>query len=295
VRCERRGTGWEADDRNGEGTRFANPDRVFHAFSISQISRVNCREVLAARGQGPQKNHLPNFPKEQSLSHSNAWGGIMRSINILAASTILALAACGNSNSTTGSGGGSGGGSATTASYTSIGFNNNFTTASNGSILSFDPSGFGAIEKDSTTYGRTTIAGLQSQFDGFRNGTDEDYAIRLAMTDGSYVLLTRDLANLNRATTTRMTTTQASYTGDYFGLYGEADDPEATDFVIGDVTLNLDVTGGYVSGTISNRMAQGSVAMGDVTLSSTSVLDGVFRGNTTGGAKNRRQRAIGVV
>lgn len=209
----------------------------------------------------------------------------MRPFFTFAVSITLALAACANSTTTTSGGGGSSGGSATTASYVSIGYNNNFTTASNGSILSFNPSGFGAIEKDTTTYARATIAGLQTGFDGFRNGSDEDYAIRLAMTDGSYVLLTRELANLYRATTTRMTALQASYSGDYFGLYGEVDDPEATDFVIGDVTLNLDVLSGYVSGTISNRMAQGSVAMGNVALTSTTALDGVFRGTTTGGAK----------
>ncbi len=133
-----------------------------------------------------------------------------------------------------------------------------------------------------------SIAGVPAEFSVYLNST-EGYLLR-GTVDGGEVIIADNGAQLIRTGTTVLPdgseTGAVTYGGTYGGIVVEGTRDLNPSSVTGLVQIEVDFGDYAVSGAITNRVLDETIAANDIALDLTGLIDGAFEGTTTGGDLN---------
>ncbi|MCG3268735.1 hypothetical protein [Yoonia sp. I 8.24] len=133
-----------------------------------------------------------------------------------------------------------------------------------------------------------TLAGVPAEFNVYLQAT-EGYLLR-GTIDGGEVIIVDNGAQLTRTGTTILPvgseTGAVTYGGTYGGIVVEGARDMNPSTVSGLVEIEVDFGDYAVSGSITNRVLDETIAANDIALDLTDLIDGAFEGTTTGGDLN---------
>jgi hypothetical protein len=133
-----------------------------------------------------------------------------------------------------------------------------------------------------------TLSGVPAEFNVYLQAT-EGYLLR-GTIDGGEVIIVDNGAQLTRTGTTVLTsmpgTGAVSYAGTYGGIVVEGARDLSPSTVSGIAQIEVDFGDYGVSGAITNRVLDETIAANDIALNLTDLINGAFEGTTTGGDLN---------
>ncbi|MDO6591031.1 hypothetical protein DS901_16020 [Loktanella sp. D2R18] len=133
-----------------------------------------------------------------------------------------------------------------------------------------------------------TLAGVPAEFSVYLQSS-QGYLLR-GTVDGGEVIIVDNGAQLTRTGTTilpaALNTGGVTYGGTYGGIVVDGTGDMSPSTISGIVEIEVDFHDYAVSGSISNRVLDETIAANDITLDLTDLIDGAFEGTTTGGDLN---------